>query len=120
MNLPARSVRSNGSRVRQLRLNRGLSQLELAKLAGYSARLIRKVESSSFVDIETVKNIAQALSTTDEPVAHFQLTLANLPFANNRNRVNFVGVRPCKLFSRAMSQEIRAEQAATEMHPMNR
>lgn len=86
MNLPARSVRSNGSRVRQLRLNRGLTQLELAKLAGYSARLIRKVESSSFVDIETVKNIAQALSTTDEPVAHFQLTLANLPVAKNRIR----------------------------------
>lgn len=78
MNLPARSVRSNGYRVRQLRLNRGLTQLELAKLAGYSARLIRKVESSSFVDLETVRNIAEALSTTDEPVAHLQLTLDNL------------------------------------------
>ena len=83
MNLPARSVRSNGSLIRQLRLNRGWTQLELAKLAGYSARLIRKLESSNLVDIETVKNIAEALSTTDESVAHFQLTLANLPVEKN-------------------------------------
>ena len=81
VNLPARSVRSNGSLIRQLRLNRGWTQLELAKLAGYSARLIRKVESSSFVDIETVRNIAEAMSTAIEPVAYLQLTLDNLSVA---------------------------------------
>lgn len=53
----------NSELMRQLRLSRGWSQKELARIAGYSDRLVRKAELGGTLDIETIQDIAEALST---------------------------------------------------------
>lgn len=75
MDLPPRSVRTNGYRVRQFRLERGWTQNELASLAGYSPRLVRKAESCGLLDLETVRDIAQAFSSSGTVVTLKDLTL---------------------------------------------
>ena len=54
--------------IRELRVQRGWSQRDLAKRAGYSDRLVRKAELGGTLDIETIRNLAEALSTTDEQI----------------------------------------------------
>lgn len=44
-------------------MERNLSQVALAKLAGYSERLVRKAEAGGALDIDTIKNFAQAFSS---------------------------------------------------------
>ena len=77
----SRSVRVNGDQLRKFRLSRGWTQTDLARISGYSPRLIRKAESGSAVDIETVRVLAQALSTEDMQVIQRQLTIDNLHIA---------------------------------------
>lgn len=77
----ARLVRTNGHALRDYRMERGLTQQELAKTSGYSTRLIRKAEASGVLDVETVRNIAEALSTENIPVSFHQLTLDNRAIA---------------------------------------
>lgn len=54
--------------LRELRLKRGWSQKELAEKAGYSDRLVRKAEFGGKLDVDTIRNIAEALSTLNEKV----------------------------------------------------
>ncbi len=75
MDLPPRSVRTNGNSVRRFRLERGWTQKKLANLAGYSPRLIRKAESCGLLDLETVRNIAEAFSSSGNIVTLQHLTL---------------------------------------------
>lgn len=60
--------------LRELRLKRGWSQKELAQKAGYSDRLVRKAEFGGKLDVETIRNIAEALSTLEEKVTLDLLT----------------------------------------------
>ena len=75
MDLPPRSVRANGSSIRRFRLERGWTQKELGRLAGYSPRLIRKAEGCGLLDLETVRNIAEAFSHSGGMVTLQDLTL---------------------------------------------
>jgi|JI6StandDraft_1071083.scaffolds.fasta_scaffold78172_2 transcriptional regulator with XRE-family HTH domain len=54
--------------LRELRLKRGWSQKELAEKAGYSDRLVRKAEFGGKLDVDTIRNIAEALSTLNEKI----------------------------------------------------
>ncbi|MCC7335069.1 MAG: helix-turn-helix transcriptional regulator [Pirellulaceae bacterium] len=51
-----------GNRVRDLRILRGMTQTELAKLAGYSERLVRKAEAGGSLSQTTIEDLADALS----------------------------------------------------------
>jgi transcriptional regulator with XRE-family HTH domain len=73
-----RSVRVNGEALRQFRLSRGWTQNDLSRTAGYSLRLIGKAESGAAIDIETVRVLAQALSTDDMQITEQRLTVDNL------------------------------------------
>jgi DNA-binding XRE family transcriptional regulator len=77
----ARSVRINSMLLRQLRIDRGLTQRELAKLAGYSERLIRKAETGGCLSIETIQNIAEALVGEDGQATVQRLSLDILTVA---------------------------------------
>jgi transcriptional regulator with XRE-family HTH domain len=57
-----RFVIVSGEVVRRLRMERGMTQLQLARAAGYTERLIRKAEKGGRLDIRTVQNLAEALS----------------------------------------------------------
>lgn len=81
MKSPARSVRINGSLLRKLRLDRGWTQEDLARAAGYSMRLIRKAESSARIDIETLRNISQAIGGEADATSLQKLTLDNIAMA---------------------------------------
>lgn len=63
-----RSYACRGDYLKFLRERRGWTQEKLAAIAGYSPRLIRKVESSASLNPETIADIAEALSTSESPV----------------------------------------------------
>lgn len=69
-----KSLPVNGELIRDLRKTRGLTQEQLAELAGYSPRLIRKAESGRSLNADTVEVIAEALSTPAAPVSPETLT----------------------------------------------
>ncbi|MFN3148584.1 helix-turn-helix domain-containing protein [Bremerella sp.] len=56
------TYKCNRDFLRELRLNNGWTQAELAKRAGYSERLIGKAESGSPIARDTIVDIADALS----------------------------------------------------------
>ena len=76
-----RSNRANGLAIRRYRMARGWTQADLAASSGYSPRLIRKAESSGLVDIETLKNIAEALSSKDQVVSFQDISVNILTMA---------------------------------------
>ena len=51
-----------GESLRQLRIARGMTQMELARVAGYSERLIRKAEAGGSLSLTTIEDLADALS----------------------------------------------------------
>jgi transcriptional regulator with XRE-family HTH domain len=51
-----------GQRLRELRTRSGLTQVELARRAGYSERLIRKAEAGGSLSLATIADLAEALS----------------------------------------------------------
>jgi transcriptional regulator with XRE-family HTH domain len=53
-----------GQRLRALRLQRALSQLELAGRAGISERALRNLETSGQATLETFLRVTQALGRT--------------------------------------------------------
>lgn len=57
-----------GDSLRDLRIKRGLTQLELAKLAGYSERLVRKAEAGGALSLTSIEDLAEALSCKDRRV----------------------------------------------------
>jgi transcriptional regulator with XRE-family HTH domain len=56
-----RGVKVQGALLKQLRVTRGWSQLELAKIAGVGERTVRNAESSRRVKLEFVSYLATAL-----------------------------------------------------------
>lgn len=64
-----RGLRVCGDSLRELRIMRGLTQLELAKLAGYSERLVRKAEAGGALSLTSIDDLAEALSCKERRVA---------------------------------------------------
>ena len=58
-----------------------MTQLQLAKAAGYTERLVRKAETGGRLDISTVQNLAEALSQFGQPVSVDSLLQDNLAIA---------------------------------------
>ena len=63
-----------GDKVRELRLARGLSQLQLGELCGYGRSQIAKVEAGRAPSPRAAWNIATVLETPSE-----ELTVSGLP-----------------------------------------
>jgi len=81
MTPPKRFLPVNKVNLRRLRLERGWSQDELAKRAGYSERLIRKAESGGTVSSQTIQDLAGALSDDIKPVTYQELVMDHLAIA---------------------------------------
>jgi transcriptional regulator with XRE-family HTH domain len=60
-----RSLVVNGEMLRFLRSRRGWTQEELATIAGYTGRVIRKAEASGSLHPDTIEILAEALSGPD-------------------------------------------------------
>jgi transcriptional regulator with XRE-family HTH domain len=71
----------NTDLLRRLRAQRGWSQKELATRAGYTDRLIRKAEQGGKLDVETIRDLAIALSLPQEAVTFDSLIEDNLSIA---------------------------------------
>ena len=71
----SRFIEVNGRELRARRLSRGWTQQQLARAAGYTERLIRKAELSGTLDIKTVEDLAEALSTPDSTLGVASLTV---------------------------------------------
>ncbi len=63
-----RSYACNPELLTFLRDSKGLTQQQLAEIAGYSERLISKAEAGQPISIGTIDDLAEALSTEDEPI----------------------------------------------------
>ncbi len=64
--MPAKkSIGCNGRMIRHYRIRKSWTQKDLAEKSGYSSRLISKAESGGVIAIDTIKDIAQALSDSD-------------------------------------------------------
>lgn len=62
------SLACNRSLLKQLRERRGLTQADMARLSGYSERLIVKAESGGTLSVRTIEDLADVLSTGDQIV----------------------------------------------------
>lgn len=71
----SRSARINPDSLRSLRAQLGITQRDLARIAGYSERLIRKAESGGALSMESISNLAEALSRHGVPVTSQELVL---------------------------------------------
>jgi DNA-binding XRE family transcriptional regulator len=71
-----RFVIVSSERLLRLRMQRGMTQLQLAKAAGYTEWLVRKAEKGGRLDIATVQNLAEALSQFGEPVSADSLVVS--------------------------------------------
>lgn len=60
-----KSYQCNGKRIRDLRLAKNWTQRKLAKLSGYSERLIGKAESGGSLTVATIRDLATTLSQPD-------------------------------------------------------
>ena len=58
-----KSLSCNGKRLRYYRGLRSLTQSELARISGYSERLISKAEAGKPISVSTVEDLAEALSS---------------------------------------------------------
>jgi transcriptional regulator with XRE-family HTH domain len=76
-----RSLVINASRLRELRMDRGWSQVELGRRAGYSERLIRKAESGGSLNCDTVEDLAAAMSQEGCAVSIASITLDEIAIA---------------------------------------
>ncbi len=76
-----RFVTVNGELLSRLRVDRGMTQLQLAKAAGYTERLVRKAEKGGRLDIRSIQNLAEALSQSGKPVLVERLIQDNLSVA---------------------------------------
>lgn len=75
MSTNSRFVVVNGNELRKLRLVRGWTQAHLAKLSGYTERLIRKAEYGGSLDMSTILDLAETLSTPENRVSLELLTI---------------------------------------------
>lgn len=91
---PIRSIQVCGVQLKKYRTNLNWTQNDLAKAAGYSSRLIRKLESGGSADPETLCNIAEALSVAGQSIGIEALTIDNLAVAKSwMNALNQEGAR---------------------------
>ncbi len=60
--MPSR-LKSDGAKIRALRIQRGWTQEQLAEIAGVSARTIQRAESASSAAFETLRAVAGAFET---------------------------------------------------------
>lgn len=72
----SRTLACNGEAIRHLRARRGLTQAELASLAGYSRRLVAKAEAGQSVNTATIEVLCEALSTAESPVTPEELVVS--------------------------------------------
>ena len=75
MSSTSRSYPVNGKLIKELRSQRGWTQAELARRAGYTVRVIGKAEAGNSLDLDTIGAIAQTLSQVDGSVTAKQLML---------------------------------------------
>ena len=106
-----RFVAVNGQHLRQLRMERGMTQLQLARAAGYTERLIRKAEKSGRLDIATIHDLAEALSQSGENVSLGHLLHDNLAIA--RLLVQSFSEHDQKMLE--LSAEIRFSEPLTDV-----
>ncbi|MFO0884501.1 MAG: helix-turn-helix transcriptional regulator [Pirellulales bacterium] len=71
----------NGTALKSFRQALNWSQCDLAVRSGYSERLIRKAEAGRPVKMQTIRDIADTLSTPQSPVSCEQLLLDKLEIA---------------------------------------
>jgi len=81
-----RSESCNQQLLVRLRKGRGWTQEQLAKVTGYTPRLIRKAEAGEPISITTIADLAKALSI-DEQVVHPN-DLTNDPLAKSRTFID--------------------------------
>lgn len=63
-----------GSIIYQLRINRGLSQRELATLCGVTQQFIQRIEKGKvYPSIQTVVKLAAALGTTTDELLQMKV-----------------------------------------------
>jgi transcriptional regulator with XRE-family HTH domain len=72
-NKPERSCACNGNMVRYYREKQGMRQIDLAHISGYSVRLIGKAEAGKPIRIETIEDLADALSSDEFPLGSHDL-----------------------------------------------
>lgn len=65
----ATSLAVNGELIRDLRKGLGWTQEQLAQVAGYTPRLIRKAESGQSLHADTIEVLAETLSSDTAPVS---------------------------------------------------
>ncbi len=76
-----KSVRINSKLLRQMRIDAGLSQLDFAKLSGYSERLIRKAEVDGSISKNALGVLAATLCQAGISVTPSQLCIDQLSIA---------------------------------------
>lgn len=82
MRTNSRSVRINSEYLRRLRTQLGLTQCDLARIAGYTERLIRKAEAGGTLSRESVNNLVEALARQGAQITSQQLMLDIASVAN--------------------------------------
>ena len=87
MNTDGRSFACNGRVVRKLREMKGLTQSGLARLSGYSVRLIGKAEAGKPISASTIEVLAEALSSKDRILSPNDLVIDLLSITRNYLRV---------------------------------
>lgn len=81
-NRASRFLPIDARKLRALRVQRGWTQGDLARFAGYSERLIRKAEASGSLSIGTIRDIAEALSTCGRTITVQELTIDLIAIAH--------------------------------------
>lgn len=77
-----RAIDVNGKLLKYYRQKRGWTQDELAQAARSSARTIRHAEANRIVGRDTLEDIAEALSTTADPLSWVDLSTDQLAVIN--------------------------------------
>ncbi len=65
----------NGSMLRNFRVQLGWSQVELGHRSGYSERVIRKAEAGGSLRLQTIQDLAMAMSIDGQAVSFQDLTI---------------------------------------------
>jgi len=85
-----KSFPCNGAYIKYLRKRKGWSQKQLVQASGYSLRLILKAESDGRIVLQTLLDLAQALSTESEVIQPEQLILEPIGIAKFITHATYV------------------------------
>ncbi len=87
-----------GLKIKELRLNKGLSFSDLSKLSGMSISYLNEIEKGKkYPKIDKIKKLAKTLDTSVEEMTSFQLNASLLP-VGELLRSNFLNELPLDLF----------------------